>query len=144
VSAQHERATAPPGPSILDRSGDPPRGTPADWLEFQRRAKRGFTWRIGFFALLIAGILWLSLSLNAMRLYTITSAPSYVPMSVERYWIATGFVGGATLVLVVETIAWAKRLADERSRTFPLRSRPGPWSPNRNSPPPPDLAPPTH
>jgi hypothetical protein len=60
---------------------DSPEGLSA----FQSRVKRGIAWRSGFLLADFIGLAWLSLSLGAMRLYTIATAPSHVPTGVVQY-----------------------------------------------------------
>ncbi len=63
---------------------------PPEWREFEKRARRGLIWRTGFILADLAVLGWLSTSLNAMRLYTISQAPNYVPTEVIQYWLASG------------------------------------------------------
>jgi hypothetical protein len=86
---------------------------------FQSRVKRGIVWRSGFLIADFIGLAWLSLSLDAIRLYTIATAPSYVPMGVVRYWASVGAFGGAGLVLVAETTVYAWRTREFAARVFP-------------------------
>jgi len=78
--------------------------------------RRGLYSRIG--ALLAAFAFWavLAESFNAMRLFTISQAPSYVPISVEQYWLAFGGLTGAMVVLGGGIFLQLKRVGDAARR----------------------------
>lgn len=102
----------------------------------ERRVKRGLLWRVAFMLVGLAAFGWLSSQLNAMRLYTITQAPSYVPMYVINYWLDSGIVIGILLVLVVETVIYGLRGA-QASRLLEARNYPVPPPESSVLPPPP-------
>ncbi|MCI4357003.1 MAG: hypothetical protein L3K18_07680 [Thermoplasmata archaeon] len=81
--------------------------------------KRGVTWRLGFLLVDAALLLWFGASINAMRLFTIWKAPTYVPGSVIQYWWGLGAVMGATLVLVAEFGVFSWRVRETALRRFP-------------------------
>jgi hypothetical protein len=83
----------------------------------------------------LAAFVWLWSDLNAMRLYTIAQAPSYVPMGVIDYWVASGVVIGALLVLVAETMVYTWRLSNKRREL--LRAPTSEPTPHPLPPPPP-------
>lgn len=126
-------------PARLSASGQPMLQTGADLRELQAKARRGMLWRLGFITAALALLGLSSLSLNAMRLFTITSAPSYVPMGVIDYWLASGAVMGALLVLLAEMLiyAWSavEGIRQARGRGYPV----SPLDHRAVPPPPPNL-----
>lgn len=98
----------------------PPRPDfPPEVREFQTEVARGLRWRFGFLLIDLVLLLWLTFQLNAMRLYTIEQAPSYVPTSVIQYWLASGAVMGAGAVLIGELLAFGRRMSAAAARRFP-------------------------
>jgi hypothetical protein len=82
----------------------------SDLNSFRKRAKRGLIWRLAFMLASLAAFSWSWVNLNAMRFYTITQAPSYVPFGVEAYWLGTGVILGIMIVLVAEMMIYARRI----------------------------------
>jgi len=78
--------------------------------------RRGLYWRMGAFFVAFAFWAFLAQSFNAMRLFTISQAPSYVPVSVEQYWLAFGGLTGAVVVLGGGIFLQLKRVGDAARR----------------------------
>jgi hypothetical protein len=87
--------------------------------QFQRQVKRGLVLRFGFLIADLAVLLWLLVPLNAMRLYTIRDAPSYVPQSLDQYWMALGAGMATALVRSVEPAGFAWRTRETVMNRFP-------------------------
>ena len=108
-----------------------------DLSEFQRRVKRGVIWRVAFLSVDAAFLLWLGNSLNGMRLYTIWQAPSYVPQSVDQYWMALGAAMATAFVLISEFGVFAWRAREIARSRFPGSFPRGPTAGPSIPPPPP-------
>jgi len=115
--------------------------TPERFVEFQHRARIGTARRLALLAVDTALLLWLSLSLNSMRLFTKWQSPSYVPESVMQYWFTFGAVMGTSLGLVAEFDVFAWRIRNTVQTEFPMSFRSSHGGIRTLPPPPPEFRP---
>lgn len=105
-----------------------------DVRRLERRGRNRFLALFVVFLIIAAPLFYLLSQATTWRLYTVTSAPSYVPLDVASYWLATGTLIGLLVAIGLWCFAQLARYGSakqtrrdlERARAWPLAPPPPP------------------